>query len=195
MRVRLLLVLGLVAGLLLGAAPASAQNRFNLVNSTGQTIERVYVSPSRSNNWGPDVLGNGVLPAGASTWVVPGFGDCLLDVRVTYQGGRSEERRQINACSLSRIVWGAGSGGGDPSFQFVNSTGVVVNELYVSLSTDSSWGRDRLGDGTLAPGAGFWVALPSGKVCTVDLRVVYADGRALERRGVETCSVQALNFR
>jgi hypothetical protein len=195
MRDRLLLLLGLFVGMWLGAAPVSAQNRFSLVNNAGQTIEQVYVSPSRSNNWGRDVLGTGVLPAGASTWIVPGFGDCVLDVRVVFQGGRSEERRQVNACSLSRIVWGGGGGGGDPSFQFVNSAGVVVNELYVSLSSDTSWGRDRLGDATLAPGAGFWVALPSGKVCTVDVRVVYADGRAVERRGIETCSMQALNFR
>ena len=70
-----------------------------------------------------------------------------------------------------------------------------MNELYVSLSTDTSWGRDRLGQGTLAPGAGMPVSLPAGKVCTVDIRVVYADGRALERRRVETCSVRELNFR
>jgi hypothetical protein len=195
MRVRLLFVLGLVSGLLLGVDPASAQNRFNLVNNTGQTIERAYVSPSRLDSWGPDVLGNGVLPPGQSTWIVPQFGDCVLDVRVVFQGGRSEERWQVNACSLSRIVWGGAPGGGDPSFQFVNRAGVTVHELYVSLSTETSWGRDRLGNATLAPGTGVWVALPSGKVCTVDVRVVYSDGRALERRGVETCSVQELNFR
>ncbi|WP_149537876.1 Tat pathway signal protein [Siccirubricoccus phaeus] len=195
MRSRILALLGLCAGLLPGLSPASAQIRFSLVNNTGQVIEQVYVSPSRSSNLGPDVLGANVLPAGSSSWIVPGFGDCVLDVRVVFQGGRSEERRQMNACSLSRIVWGGGGGGGDPSFQFVNQGGMTVNELYISLSSDQSWGRDRLGNGTLAPGNGFWVALPSGKVCTVDIRVVYADGRASERRGVETCSVQTVNFR
>jgi hypothetical protein len=101
MRSRLLVLFGLCAGLLLGLAPASAQNRFSLVNNTGQVIEQVYVSPSRSSNWGPDVLGSGVLPAGNSTWIVPGFGDCLLDVRVVFPGGQAEERRQINACPAS----------------------------------------------------------------------------------------------
>ncbi|GGC57372.1 hypothetical protein GCM10011504_39590 [Siccirubricoccus deserti] len=191
----MLFMLGLAAGLLLGAGPAAAQNRFSLINNTGQTIERAYVSPSRVNSWGSDVLGNGVLPPGHSTWIVPQFGDCVLDVRVVFQGGAAEERRQVNACSLSRIVWGSAPGGGDPSFQFVNQAGVTVHELYVSLSSDSNWGRDRLGNATLAPGTGVWVSLPSGKVCTVDIRVVYTDGRAVERRGVETCSAQALNFR
>jgi hypothetical protein len=77
----------------------------------------------------------------------------------------------------------------------VNQGGITVHELYVSLSSDQSWGRDRLGNNVLPPGTGVWVALPAGKVCTVDVRVVYTDGRAVERRGVETCSVQTLNFR
>lgn len=193
LRTRILLVLGL---LLASALPAAAQNRFNLVNSTGQTIEQVFVSPSRLTNWGPDVLGQNVLPPGQSVWIVPQLSDCVLDIRVVYQGGRAEERRQVNACSLSRVVWGGGpAGGGDPSFQFVNSTGVVVNELYVSLSTDQNWGPDRLGRGTLPPGASMPVSLPAGRSCTVDIRVVYADGRALERRRVETCSIRELNFR
>jgi hypothetical protein len=71
----------------------------------------------------------------------------------------------------------------------------VVNELHVSLSTDQNWGRDQLGQGTLPPGASTPVSLPAGRACTVDIRVVYADGRALERRGVETRSVRELNFR
>jgi hypothetical protein len=199
MRIRITLVLGLLLAALFGAGPAAAQNRFNLVNNTGQTIERVYVSPSRVNSWGRDVLGEGVLPAGRSVWIVPQLSDCVLDIKVVYQGGREEERRQVNACTLSQVVWGGagggGGGGGDPSFQFVNRSGAVVNELYVSLSTDRNWGRDRLGQGTLPPGGSMPVGLPSGGTCTVDIRVVYADGRALERRGVETCSVRELNFR
>jgi hypothetical protein len=38
-RTWLRLGLGLVFGVLLGAAPASAQNRFNLTNNTGQMID------------------------------------------------------------------------------------------------------------------------------------------------------------
>jgi hypothetical protein len=134
--------------------------------------------------------------------VVPQLSDCVLDIRVRFQGGGEETRWQVNAFQLSRVVWGGAggggavaAGGGDPSFQFVNRTGAQVNELYVSLSSDGSWGRDRLGQGVLLSGNGFWVNLPQGRVCTVDVRVVYADGRTAERRGVETCSVRELHFR
>jgi hypothetical protein len=183
--------------LALPATPTAAQNRFSLVNATGQTIERVYVSPSRVNAWGADVLGTAILPPGQSVWVVPQRSDCVLDVKVVFQGGREETRWQVNACTLSRIVWG-GAGAqaaGDPSFRFVNRAGRTVNELYVSLSSDQNWGPDRLGQNVLPPNANIWVTLPGGRVCTVDIRVVYADGRAVERRRVETCSIEELNFR
>jgi hypothetical protein len=202
MRARVLLFLGLLLGpaLLLGAGPAAAQNRFSLVNNTGEVIERVFDSPSRLSNWGSDVLGQGVLQPGQSHWVVPQLSDCLLDVKVVYRGGREETRWQVNACQLSRVVWGGGGGavagaGGNPSFRFVNGAGATVNELYVSLSSDADWGRDRLGSGVLPPGGVAEVNLPAGKGCLVDLRVVYADGRATERRRVETCSVTDLTFR
>lgn len=198
MRARVLLLLGVLLGASAWAAPAAAQNRFNLVNNTGQTIEQVYVSPSRISNWGPDILGNAVLPPGRAVWVVPQLSDCVLDIRVVFSGGRAEERRGVNACQLTTIVWGGGGGavaGGNPSFRFVNRSGMTVNEVYVSLTTDSSWGPDRLGQNVLPPGAALDIRLPQGRTCTVDIKVVYADGRAVERRGVETCSIQELNFR
>ncbi len=192
----LALGLGLVMGLTLGAAPAQAQNRFNLINNTNETIERVYVSPSRLNNWGRDVLGEEVLRPGQRYWIVPQLSDCILDIRVVFVGGREETRWQVNACSLSNIVWGGAPAGVDnPSFRFINRTGATIRELYVSLSSDRSWGRDRLGANMLGPDAAFNIGLPAGKVCTVDIRVVFTDGSAVERRGVETCSVRDLNFR
>lgn len=195
--------------LLLGAAvaapPAQAQNRFWLENHTGQVIESAYVSPSRVNVWGTDVLGANVLPPGQRVWIVPQTSDCVLDIRVRYQGGAEETRWQVNACSLSRVVWGgggappvAGKGSvarGDPSFTFVNETGAVIRELYVSLSSDGRWGPDRLGQTTLAPGQALPITLPAGPVCTVDVRVVYTNGAAQERRGLETCSRASLGWR
>jgi hypothetical protein len=47
----------------------------------------------------------------------------------------------------------------------------------------------------LQPGQRLSVALPAGNVCTVDMRVVYMDGRANERRSIETCSVSDFVWR
>jgi len=213
---RLFSALALAAGLaaaLLAPGTAQAQNRFWLVNESGRTIMEAYVSSSRVSGWGPDILGTSVLPPGQRVWVTPNFGDCVLDVRVTYQGGGEETRMQVNACNLSTIAFrggapmpGAGAGAGaqvapgrvvagNPSFNFVNGTGAVIREVYVSLSSDGNWGPDRLGANVLQPGQQVGVSLPVTGVCTVDMRVVYMDGRAQERRQVETCSLNNFVWR
>ncbi|WP_376099939.1 Tat pathway signal protein [Roseomonas sp. CCTCC AB2023176] len=204
---RLIIALTLLAAAV-AAAPAQAQNRFFLVNQSGEQINEAYVSSARVTNWGPDILGAGVLPSGNRVWVTPTFGDCVLDVRVVYASGRSEERRGLNACSIDTIAFGGGAGAGavigggsgagaviggapvaaNPSFNFVNQSGAVIREIYVSSSRVNSWGGDRLGANTLSPGGSVYINLPASLGCNSDIRVVYMNGAAAERRGIETCS-------
>jgi hypothetical protein len=134
----------------------------------------------------------------------------MLDVRVRYANGAEDTRMGVNACSLTRIVFGGGVGAtvggagatispgpaavGNPSFTFVNQSGATIRELYVSLTSQRNWGRDRLGANVLAPGQSIGIGVPATGVCTVDIRVVYMNGAAAERRGVETCSVNAYGW-
>jgi hypothetical protein len=198
------------------AAPAQAQNRFWLVNNAPETIMEAYVSPSRISQWGPDILGTGVLPSGQRVWVTPNFGDCVLDVRIVYQSRREETRMGVNACSISNIAFGGGGAvgqgtagaqvspvrpgqaqqvQGNPSFTFVNGTGQTIREIYASLSTQGAWGPDRLGANVLQPGQSLSIAMPAGGGCLTDIRVVYMNGAAQELRGRETCSISALTWR
>lgn len=213
------LFLALAVLLAVPAAHAQAQNRFWAVNNTGETIRELYVSSSRVQDWGPDVLGASVLAPGQRVFVTPSFGDCVLDVRAVYQSGRAETRMQVNACNLSTIAFGgagatvappgAGAGAtvaparpgasaptsGNPSFTFNNRSGEQINEIYASLSSQSGWGADRLGANVLPPGSSLPIPMPTGGGCLTDLRVVYASGRAVERRGLETCSITGLDWR
>ncbi|HYF07247.1 MAG TPA: hypothetical protein VD970_06470 [Acetobacteraceae bacterium] len=92
-------------------------------------------------------------------------------------------------------AWPAGAQPGDPSFTLVNRSGRVIYELYVSPSSDSRWGSDRLGRGVLQDGQSFALRLPAGE-CVQDIRVVYdrAGGPAEERRGVNTCRDREVVF-
>ena len=45
------------------------------------------------------------------------------------------------------------------------------------------------------PGQSIWVSLPTGGSCASDIRVVYMNGAASERRGVETCSRNGVTWR
>jgi hypothetical protein len=82
----------------------------------------------------------------------------------------------------------------DPSFRLGNAGGRTIREAYVSASTDSNWGPDRLGQYVIGPGQAFVIRLPNGQ-CVNDVRVVFMDGQAQERRQVNTCALTDLAFR
>lgn len=82
----------------------------------------------------------------------------------------------------------------DGSFNLVNRSGQVINEIYASPVTDQNWGQDRLGRNVLANGRNFAVRMRQGAGCRTDIRVVYADSRAEERRDVDTCQNNEVVF-
>ena len=83
----------------------------------------------------------------------------------------------------------------NPSFNVVNRTPQAINEVYASAAGQTNWGRDRLGDKTVgANGGTFAVRLPADGNCVYDIRVVYADGKAEERRNINTCNLDNVVF-
>ena len=82
----------------------------------------------------------------------------------------------------------------NPSFYLVNRSRQQINQVYVSPAAAAGWGRDQLGDDTVAPGAHFAVRLHADGTCVFDLRIVYEDGNSEERRGVNTCTVDDIVF-
>lgn len=94
--------------LCLAALPALAQGRqdFTLINRTGYEIREVYVGPTRSDSWGRDVLGDGVLPANARREIrfSARTRDCMFDIKVVYSDDDSTaEWRNLDLCTISRI--------------------------------------------------------------------------------------------
>lgn len=205
---RILAALALLAGLIAGATPAAAQNRFWLQNNTGQAIVSANVSPSRVEDWGPNILSRGPIAPGMQVWVEPTFPDCYLDIRVRFADGTQDGHLGVHACTLSRIVFGPDAPVPQapppppqaelpsPSFTFVNASGETIREIYVSLTSERNWGRDRLGPRRILPaGAAMPIGLPRTGVCTVDMRIVYMDGRVMEQRNAETCSIREYVWR
>ena len=78
-------------------------------------------------------------------------------------------------------------------FYVVNATQVPITGVQVSRSDQDSWGEERLGGQTLAPGAQFLVRLPNDGKCEYDLRVVFRGGNVSERRHLAACD--ATEFR
>jgi len=99
--------------------------------------------------------------------------------------------------TLLFLFWAPGLGhaeAANPSFYLVNRSFQPISEVYASPAAASGWGRDRLGDTPVAPGGNAPVRLLADGSCVFDLRVVYADGRVEERRGVNTCNVDNVVF-
>ena len=88
-----------------------------------------------------------------------------------------------------------GSAQGQQDFALVNRTGYQIDEVYVSSSSDSNWGRDLLGQNVLQDGQAFNVRFARGmQDCMWDIRVVYNDGDSSEFRNVNLCRVSRVNL-
>lgn len=93
---------------LLGSGIAQAQSKqdFRLTNKTGYTIDKVYVAPSKSNDWEEDILGKDVLVNG--DWVKITFPKknqvCRYDLKVVYDDDTPAEWYNFNLCDISRIT-------------------------------------------------------------------------------------------
>ncbi|MGG5808056.1 hypothetical protein [Falsiroseomonas sp. CW058] len=104
------------------------------------------------------------------------------------------ERAQQPPGAAPRVAAGAGMAAADPSFRLNNTAGRTIREVYVSAATDGAWGADRLGAGVLGPGHAIYIRLPAGQ-CVNDLRVVFMDGQAQERRRMDTCALTDVDIR
>ena len=81
---------------------------FTLVNSTGTDIHQVYVSPSNLTDWGDDILGQDILPAGASVTIKFArftAGDCLYDIKVITVEGNEGTLGQVNLCETTTVTF------------------------------------------------------------------------------------------
>ncbi|MCQ4158480.1 hypothetical protein NON00_00875 [Roseomonas sp. GC11] len=200
----------LVAPALAQPAPADMDGSFNLRNLSGRAIERLYASPVRARAWGENRLGPDGLAEGGETAVrMPPRGGCRTDLRLVFADGLTEEKRDIDTCRDRDVVIGTpartgtlaeGSDGrrtapqGDPSFDLVNEGTRPIRELYASPTTNDDWGEDRLGEEVVEAGDRMFIRLPEGP-CAYDIRIVWGNGRAEERRNINLCTTSELTFR
>ena len=189
-----------------GAAQAADNPSFNVVNRTRSEIMELYATPSGLTTWGKDRLGDNTVPPTENRPVrLPADGNCVYDIKVVFASGQSDERRGVNTCVVDHVFFPASSGPAprtpqrparstvddDPSFRLTNRGRAILNEVYVSPTGEENWGDDRLGDGTLAPGRQTVVRLPRGQ-CIYDLRSVFANGEATEKRRLNLCTITDL---
>ena len=104
---RVLLALCLALGLVGTVRVAAMGDQdFRLVNKTGWTFEKVFVSPSNSKRWGSDVMGRDVLEDGEAVRIrfSRDEEECLWDLKVVDKNGDSEVWSKLNLCKAREIT-------------------------------------------------------------------------------------------
>jgi len=184
-------------------APRPPERRVTLVNRHGAAVQEVYISGTSQEDWGPDRLGEEVLPRGQRREVSARLRDCEADLRIVFEQRRAaEERTGINLCEVSVIVLGPGwtlaerldageeAGGALPrpgGVRLRNGADVPVAELYAD-APGAPRGADRLGRTVLGAGETLDFAPPDGTPCLVDLVAVFRDGRETVMPGADICA-------
>jgi hypothetical protein len=186
--------------------PVGAQNSsFNLVNRGALAIRELFVTSAGNANWGQNRLdgrnGNPVAIAPGASFAVRRRLDtnCIFDIRVVFADGRSEDRRGVNTCAVEDVSIGAAGAAGplpatgkaadDPSIRLFNRSARPIVEFRAVPSGAAGPGDNRLAGNPLPPDASRAIALPRDGNCIFDLRVVYADGRAQERKRTNLCRI------
>ncbi len=104
-----LLTTGVSAAALLLAFAQSAladPRDFQLNNNSAVDVAQLYVSPSATDDWGDDILGSQVLPAGQFASVNFARFDgatCNFDLKVVTVSGGESYLYKVDLCSVSNV--------------------------------------------------------------------------------------------
>ncbi len=161
-------------------------------------ITQLYVSPSSADEWGDDRLAGGTLAVGKSYRVhLSRPPECRFDLQVIYDDATREESHGVDVCHTRQIGFDGSTAMIPPDVfsrqrevTLVNRSGRPIQQVFVSPSAADQWGDDRLGDGSISAGETRSVGYRGP--CTVDLRLVFDNRSAEERRGLDLCATPAL---
>lgn len=177
--------------------PNAPRREARVSNSSDRMIREFYASHRAPQLWGPDRLGNDMLPPGGNFMLRLRGAPCLWDLRAVYEDDAEETKTGVDLCANREIAFD-GSGAPRPPerrVSLVNRHAAMVQEVYLSAPTEEDWGPDRLGEEVLPRGARREVSARL-RDCEADIRIVFEDRRAAEERaGINLCEVAVIVLR
>ncbi len=96
----------LASALAVLAMPAAADIVFSLTNETENDIVFFYASPSSSEEWGDDILGDQILEAGGSGTVTIASDECEFDIKAVFDD-EEEVTDSVNLCETTEYTFTA----------------------------------------------------------------------------------------
>ncbi|MDB5369506.1 MAG: hypothetical protein JWP20_1064 [Roseomonas sp.] len=188
--------------------PSVPRRDLEVANGSGRAMRSLYavtqpaapgVPPGQdrpADRWGIDRLGAVPVEAGDTFRLRLRSRACQADLRAVYDDETAEEKRGVDICGADARALFDGSGiprQPERAFTLINRHGAAVEEAYASAIDETDWGEDKLSGTALDRGGRHEVTLHGG--CEVDLRIVFANGGAEERRGVDICATSLIVLR
>jgi hypothetical protein len=159
----------------------------------------LHVAPATAEDWGEDRLGDSRLEPGQSIRIRLGImRDCEFDAQASYDDGSREERHGIDLCHARQVSFDGSEamalpfGEHEHRLTLVNHAGRPIQQAFVSSVEASEWGDDLLRQ-AVSTGAGGTISWRGQ--CTCDLRIVFDNRSAEERRGLDLCRTQRIEIR
>ncbi len=183
-----------------GHQTGGAEREVSVVNHAKRAINELYISPVTSGQWGTDRLGDSMIAPGASRRVRIAGGDCKVDVQVVYDDASREERHGTDICRDRQLVFDgskamlpAGLNAGTHPVVIVNDAARPIQQVLISPADSGDWGDDLLGQHSLSTGDR--ATLTYRGSCLADVRIVFDNRSAEERRNVDVCTLHGIDVK
>ena len=160
-------------------------NKITFKNTTGAEIQMIFLSPSDSDDWGPDIMGaDWVLGSGKSLGFYIHYPDSSFDfdIMAVDKAGNTFELYEYTMKDGKEAVITLGKkdlSKSPPDLDFVtltveNETGKEIDYLFISPIDSDAYGVDLLDeDSVLAAGDSIDILVPVGKdVSSYDILAV-----------------------
>jgi hypothetical protein len=86
--------------------PTAVDTSVVLWNRSREVVSEIRLSSVQDEKWGDDLLGDQTLAPGQSFTLSPGnAAGCRYDVLVKYESGSKAERRNVDFCAVSELVF------------------------------------------------------------------------------------------
>ncbi len=177
------------------AAPGNSMQELQVANHAGRTINELYASPSTVDDWGKDRLGDATIePQKSFRLRLNRAHDCEFDFQVIYDDASREERHRVDVCQTHTLAFDGtaamlppGADGGVHRVVIADHAGRPIQQVMISPANAGDWGDDLLGQTSLSVGDSTAVAYHGE--CVADMRVVFDNRAAEERRGLNLCQL------
>ncbi len=102
----------LSGGIYSAQAEETQDVEFKLINNTNRTLTHFYISPTASDEWGPDILLDEVIPSReyGTVTIEDGLDTCYYDLRATFGpgdgvGSGDVYQTNVNVCELAEYTY------------------------------------------------------------------------------------------